>query len=126
MTDDERSLAALQLLRESSAWMVGVQTAVFGLLVTLLNAGRLSLGSYLIKGALVAFLVSIVLAGVVLGAIPWVLNRKPLPGSIRSAPIASWPLLNKISIGVTSSLQYAAFVLGITLLAAALVLGKFG
>lgn len=126
MTDDERTLASLKLLRESSAWMVGVQTAIFGFLVTLLNAGNLALGSSLIKGALIAFLLSIVLAAVVLGAVPWVLRWEKLPVPVRKAPIVDWPVLNRITIGVVSSLQYASFVGGIGLLAAAIVRHQFG
>jgi len=126
MTDDERTLASLKLLRESSAWMVGVQTAIFGFLVTLLNARNLALGSYLIKGALIAFLLSIVLAGVVLGAIPWVLKSEKPPLPVSKAPIVDWPVLNKITIGAVSSLQYGSFVAGIGLLGAALVRHKFG
>lgn len=57
--------------------MVGVQIAILGFLITLLNAGQLRLGSDLIKGAVTAFGVSIVCAGIVLGAIPWVLVREP-------------------------------------------------
>jgi hypothetical protein len=126
MTDDERTLASLKLLRESSAWMVGVQTAIFGFLITLLNADKLRLGSYLIKGALIAFLLSIVFAGVVLAAIPWVLDRKPVPTSMRGAPIAALPLLSRISIGWVSSLQYSAFVIGVVCLAAAVIMRQIG
>lgn len=126
MTDDERALESLKLLRESSAWMVGVQTAIFGFLITLLNADKLRLGSYVIKGALTSFLLSIVFAGIVLGALPWVLNRTPVPPSVRGAPIAPWPVLNKVSIGWVSGLQYLAFVVGIVCLAAAVLLRQIG
>ena len=126
MTDDERILESLKLLRESSAWMVGVQTAIFGFLITLLNAGHLKLGSVLIKGAVTSFGLSIVSAGVVLGAIPWALNRKPVLSSIRNAPIANWPLLKRISIGWASGLQYSAFVTGIVFLTAAVIWRQFG
>ena len=51
MTDDERTLESLKLLRASSAWMVGVQTAIFGFFIKLLNAGQLKCGSLLIKDA---------------------------------------------------------------------------
>ena len=123
MTDDQRTLESLKLLRESSAWMVGVQTAIFGFLITLLNSNQLKLGSFLIKGAVTAFGLSIVCAGVVLGAIPWVLNREPLPTTVRNAPIANWPLIKHISIGWASGLQYLAFVVGLVCLALA-VIGK--
>jgi hypothetical protein len=126
MTDDERTLESLKLLRESSAWMVGVQTAIFGFLITLLNAGQLELGSVLIKGAVTAFGLSIVCAGVVLGAIPWVLNRKPLPASTHNAPIADWPLINHIPIGWASGLQYLAFVVGLVCLASAVIWKQIG
>lgn len=126
MTDDERILESLKLLRESSAWMVGVQTAIFGLLITLLNADKLSLGSFLIKGAVTAFGLSIVCAGVVLGAIPWTLSRKPVLTSVRDAPIANWPIINNISIGWTSGLQYLAFVVGLVFLAAAVIMKRIG
>jgi len=126
MTDDERTLESMKLLRESSAWMVGVQTAIFGFLITLLNAGQLKLGSFLIKGAVAAFGLSILCAGVVLGAIPWVLNRKPVLSSIRSAPIANWPLVNKISIGLASGLQYLAFIVGLGCLTSAVILKQIG
>lgn len=126
MTDDERSLESLKLLRESSAWMVGVQTAIFGFLITLLNSGQLKLGSLLIKGAVTAFGLSIVCAGIVLGAVPWVLTRQPIPSSIRCAPIANWPLLNKVSIGWLSGLQYLAFVVGIVSLASAVIWKQIG
>ena len=123
MTDDERTLESLKLLRESSAWMVGVQTAIFGFLITLLNAGQLKLGSILIKGAVTAFGASIVCAGVVLGSIPWVLSSNPLPAPVRNAPVANWPVIKGISIGWVSTLQYLAFVVGLVCLAAAM-LGK--
>ena len=126
MTDDERTLESLKLLRESSAWMVGVQTAMFGFLITLLNADQLKLGSFLIKGAVTAFGLSIVCAGVVLGAIPWALNREPLLASIQNAPIANWPLVNRISIGWASGLQYLAFVAGLVLLASAVIWKQVG
>jgi len=126
MTDDERTLESLKLLRESSAWMVGVQTAIFGFLITLLNAGQLKLSSFLIKGAVTAFGLSIVCAGVVLGAIPWALNRKPVVTSIRSAPIANWPVINRISIGWASGIQYSAFVVGLVCLASAVISKQVG
>ncbi len=126
MTDDERTLEALKVLRESSAWMVGVQTAIFGFLITLLNAGQLKLGSFFIKGSVAAFALSIVCAGVVLGAIPWVVNRKPVPASVRDAAIADWPVLKKVRMGWVSGLQYLAFVMGIICLAAAVMRGHFG
>ena len=126
MTEDERTLASLKLLRESSAWMVGVQTAVFGFLITLLNADKLQLGSTLIKAALTSFLLSILLAGMVLGAIPWLLNRQPVPTPIRKAPIAAFPGQRLLSIGWVSGLQYAAFTVGIVCLAAAMILRQIG
>lgn len=126
MTDDERTLESLKLLRESSAWMVGVQTAIFGFLINLLSSGQLGLGSFLIKGAVMTFGLSIICAGVVLGAIPWILSRKPLVPVIRRASIANWPLINRISIGWVSGLQYLAFVLGLILLASAVILKQIG
>ena len=92
--------------------MFGVQTAIFGSLIHLLSSEQLKLGSLLIKGAVSAFGLSIVCAGVALGAIPWTLNRKPVLTSIRTAPIADWPFVNRISIGWVSGLQYLAFVVG--------------
>ena len=126
MTDDERILESLKLLRESSAWMVGVQTAIFGFLITLLNEGQLKLGSFLIKGAITSFAVSIVCAGIVLGAVPWVLSRKSMPISVQQAPIADWPIANKISIGWVSGLQYIAFVIGLASLASAVIWKQIG
>lgn len=126
MTDDERRIESLRFLRESSAWMVGVQTAIFGFLITLLNAGQLRLGSILVKGAVTAFGLSIVCAGIVLGAIPWVLVREPPVTRVRNAPIAAWPVLKWLSIGWTSGVQYAAFVLGILCLAAAVLDHQIG
>ena len=126
MTDDERTLESLKLLRESSAWMVGVQTAIFGFLITLLNAGQLTLGSFLIKGSVTAFGLSIVCAGVVLGAVPWVLSRKIMPSPIQRAPIADWPIINKISIGLVSGIQYIAFVAGLVSLASAVIWKQVG
>lgn len=126
MTDDERIVESLRLLRESSAWMVGVQTAIFGFLITLLSSGELKLGSFLIKGSVTAFGLSIVCAGVVLGAVPWILGRGPGLTSIRSAPIANWPLINRISIGWVSGLQYLAFIAGIICLASAVILKQIG
>jgi hypothetical protein len=126
MTDDERTLESLKLLRESSSWMVGVQTAIFGFLITLLSSGQLKLGSFLIKGAVTSFGLSIICAGVILGAIPWVLNRKPIVLSIRAAPIANWPIINKISIGWISGLQYIAFVVGLICIASAVILKQVG
>jgi hypothetical protein len=126
MTDDERTLESLKLLRESSSWMFGVQTAIFGYLITLLQANKLMLGSFLIKGAVTAFGLSIVCAGVVLGAVPWVLNRKPVPTSFRNAPIANWPLVKGVSIGLASGLQYSAFVVGLVCLASAVIWKQIG
>jgi hypothetical protein len=126
MTEDERTLESLKLLRESSAWMVGVQTAIFGFLITLLNANQLKLGSFLIKGAVIAFGLSIVCAGAVLGALPWVLNRKPVPTSVRNASIANWPLVKSISIGWASGLQYLAFIVGLIFLTSAVISKQFG
>ena len=126
MTDDERTLESLKLLRESSASMVGVQTAIFGFLITLLNAGQLTLGSFLIKGSVTAFGLSIVCAGVVLGAVPWVLSRKIMPSPIQRAPIADWPIINKISIGLVSGIQYIAFVAGLVSLASAVIWKQVG
>ena len=126
MTDDERRLESLKLLRESSAWMVGVQTAIFGFLITLLTADQLKLGSHLIKGAVTAFGISIVCAGAVLGAIPWALSREPVPSSIRSAPLANWPLIKRIPLGWISGLQYLAFVTGIVCISSAVVFRQIG
>lgn len=126
MTNDERMLESIKLLRESSAWMVGVQTAIFGFLITLLNAGQLELGSVFIKGSVVAFGFSIICAGVVLGAVPWVPARQPMPQSVQKAPVADWPLIKKISIGTVSGLQYLAFVVGVGCLAAAVILKHVG
>ncbi|WP_445359096.1 hypothetical protein [Microbulbifer sp. ANSA005] len=126
MTEDERTLESLKLLRESSAWMVGVQTAIFGFLITLLNSGQLKLGSFLIKIAITAFGLSIVCAGIVLGAVPWVLSRKSMPSSVQQAPIADWPLVNKISIGWVSGFQYLAFVIGLVSLGSAVIWKQIG
>ncbi|WP_444895866.1 hypothetical protein ACJJI5_03410 [Microbulbifer sp. EKSA008] len=126
MTEDERTLESLKLLRESSAWMVGVQTAIFGFLITLLNSGQLKLGSFLIKVAITAFGLSIVCAGIVLGAVPWVLSRKSMPSSVQQAPIADWPLVNKISIGWVSGFQYLAFVIGLVSLGSAVIWKQIG
>ena len=126
MTNDEKTLESLKLLRESSAWMVGVQTAIFGFLITLLGAGQLKLGSNLIKGTVTAFGLSIVCAGIVLGAVPWVLSRKTMPPSVHKAPIADWPLIKNISIGSVSGLQYLAFVVGMVSLASAVICKQIG
>lgn len=106
--------------------MVGVQTAISGFLIHLLGSEQLKLGSLLIKIAVSAFGLSIVCAGVELGAIPWTLNRKPVLTSIRTAPIANWPLVNRISIGWVSGLQYLAFVVGLVCLACAVILKQIG
>lgn len=45
MTDDEKVLESLKLLRGSSSWMVGVQTVILGFLITLLRTDQLKLGS---------------------------------------------------------------------------------
>ena len=63
-------------------------------LISLLSADQLKLESLLIKGVANAFGLSIVCAVVVLGDIPWALNRKPVLTSIQSAPIANWLLVN--------------------------------
>jgi hypothetical protein len=112
MTDDERRLESLKFLRESGVWMVGVQTLILGFLVTLLGADQLALGSPLIKGAAAAFGISIVCAGIVLGLIPWVVARQS-PMSL-------------VKIGWMSGVQYVAFVVGIVLLAAAILLKQVG
>ena len=126
MTEDERRLESLKLLRESSAWMVGVQTAIFGFLITLLSAGQLKLSSVLIKGSVISFGFSLICAGIVLGAVPWVLVREPVVKRVRNAPIAAWPIVRQISIGWMSGIQYVAFVLGIVCLAAAVWTGQIG
>ncbi len=126
MTDDDRTLEALKLLRESSAWMVGVQTAIFGFLISLLSDGNLALGSYFIKGAVIAFVFSILCAGIVLGAVPWVITRKPLIFPIRQAPVADLPMLRGITIGMTSGLQYCSFVIGLICLSLAVMLKQVG
>ena len=126
MAEDQPKLESLKLLRESTAWMVGVQTAIFGFLVTLLNAGTLELGSPLIKGSVAAFCLSIVCAGIVLGALPWLPSRDGLPDKIRQAPIVDWPGLRVLTIGRMSLLQLLVFVAGIALLVAAVYLGHLG
>lgn len=126
MTDDQRTLESLKLLREASAWMFTVQTAIFGILVALLKEGKVPEGNFLIKGSVTAFGISIICAGVVLAAVPWVLNRNPVPASIQSAPIADLPLLKNISIGWTSGLQYLLFIVGLLFIASAVIAGKIG
>ncbi len=61
-----------------------------------------------------------------LGAIPWVLNRKPVMTLIQSAPIANYLGLKRISIGLISGLQYSAFVIGIACLSGAVLLRQLG
>lgn len=106
--------------------MVGVQTAIFGFLITLLSAGQLKLSSLFIKAAVISFGFSLICAGMVLGAVPWVLVREPVVTFVRKAPIAEWPILRKLSIGWMSGLQYGAFVFGVVCLAAAVWTGQIG
>jgi len=126
MTDDDRMLESLKFLRESSGWMVGVQTAIFGFLISLLSSGQLMLGSFYIKSAVTLFGFSIILAGLVLGAVPWVLNRQTIPKSIRQAPIIDFPLLKHISLAWVSAAQYTAFVAGVISLSMAVILHQIG
>ena len=86
----------------------------------------LRLGSDLIKGAVTAFGVSIVCAGIVLGAVPWVLVREPPVTLVRNASIVAWPLLSWLSFGWTSGVQYGAFIVGIVFLVGAAWTGKIG
>ena len=126
MSDDQPGLESLKLLRETTSWMVGVQTLIFGFLITLLNAGTLALDSPWIKGAVAAFCLSIVCAGIVLGTVPWLPGRDNLPKKIRRAPIVDWPGLRIFTIGLFSLLQLGAFVAGIGLLLAAVMGGDLG
>ena len=126
MNNDERVLESLKLLRECSSWMVGVQTAIFGLLVTLLNANKIQLGSFYIKGSVIAFSLSIIFSGLVLTSIPWLLNRTPLTLNVYKMVIFNRKVLDRLSIGLISALQYMCFVVGLMCLALSILFKQIG
>ena len=106
--------------------MVGVQTAIFGLLVTLLNANKIQLGSFYIKGSVIAFSLSIIFSGLVLTSIPWLLNRTPLTLNIYKMVIFNRKVLDRLSIGLISALQYMCFVVGLMCLALSILFKQIG
>jgi hypothetical protein len=123
----ELRLAALRFLKEWSTWMVGVETLLMGFLVSLLTGDRITLGSIYLKGAVVCFGISIMIAAWLLGAIPSLSQRLPMATEgIYRMPLFSIFPLKYIRVGWVTFLQHLFFFLGMLGIVASILLKQIG
>lgn len=120
-------LAALRFMKEWSTWLVGIEMLLLGLLVSLLTAERLALGSAFVKGAAVCFGLSIVAATSLLASVPVLTER--LDGAtervqamaLRRSGRPRW-----MTVGRMAFVQHLFFLLGLLGLLGAVVAGQVG
>jgi hypothetical protein len=112
--ETEIRITALRFMKEWSVWMVGVETALLGFLVSLLSRDMLALGSYYLKGAAICFGLSIAFAAWVLGAIPSISQRlSKETGSIYMLGLFKIPVFRHVRLGWITFLQHLFFLLGL-------------
>lgn len=108
-------LEALKLLREWSAWMVAVQTALIG--VGALFPERLpQAGSCCIKLAILCFGISIASAASVLGGIPSIAQRLEGDKSIYDISIFDLKWLKYMPLNRFCLIEHISFLLGLVAL----------
>jgi hypothetical protein len=112
--DKDLRVEALRFLKEWSAWMVGVETAIFGFLVTLLTRDQIALGSIYIKAAAVCFGASMAFTAWSLGLIPSICERldRDTSGIYSMRPFNA-PTLQWMRLGWVAFMQYVFFFLGL-------------
>ena len=136
----DKTPAALTLLKDWSAWLVGIQTVVFALIAfvagkdtTLLTLTH-ALAKALVVLAIVGFALSTICATIILGQIPTIRQRMsknwpeektsiwPEGNFYREAAFhgARWPF-SSVKLWWITALEHSPFVAGILLVGAALV-----
>jgi hypothetical protein len=125
--DKDLRIEALRFLKEWSAWMVGVETAILGFLVTLLSRDKLALGSIYIKAAAVCFGASMAFAAWSLGLIPSACERLDRDTSrVYGMRLFDTPALHWIRLGWITFMQHLFFFLGLLSITLSLVFRQIG
>lgn len=123
----ELQLAGVRLLREWSTWMVGVETALLGFLVSLLSRDMVALGSPYLKGAAICFGVSMAFAACVLGALPSVAEQLgKAERGIYAIALFDIPVVRVIRLGWLAFVQHSFFLLGLCGLIASILQRQLG
>lgn len=126
MTDHQTlSVEATKLVKDWSIWMVTVQTALIGFLITATELGMGNASFELaVQIALGCFAVSVLAAAWVLSALPYIVIRLPEyeDPNIYLMRLSSAPLLKDIPLWLMSAVQHWAFAIGMTSLIAGRIL----
>lgn len=106
---DDRQIEALKALADWSKWLVSLQTAlIFGALVGLDKTPC-------VKAGIISFLVSIVAAGMLSGAVPNALQSVPVPNRTRP-DIYEFKHLWVFKLRVLAFVEHTAALVGLLLL----------
>jgi hypothetical protein len=101
------SVEAAKLVKEWSVWMVAVQTALIGFLVTKSNSLDASL-ELSVQVALGCFTISVLAAAWILSALPYIVIRLPehKDPNIYFMNLSSAPLLKHIPMWLMGAIQH--------------------
>ncbi len=114
MNDEQRALEAIKLLKDWSSWMAASAVAI----ITFLSSQFAASPTLLTKIATLAFVLSIVSAGWLIGALPWLTINLDIT-SFRNpyqAPLSSTRGLRSVRVWMAGFAQHLFYVVGVLLL----------